>query len=288
MKTQTRFMIPALVVMVIVILGPLVWGIGSSFCDWNWAEPNGMDNIRFSGIKNYIEMFQDPLFRNSILNTFLFSFIALIIEFMLGMACALLLNSIHNGVLLYRTALMFPLMLSDIVVALMFKMLLNPSQGVLNRMLMAVGMVNPINWVGDASLVIPSLAFVDAWWQSGNLTLIILAGLQSIPQSLIDMSMVDGASSFARFRYIVFPYTQPFIKTAIVLRLIDLMRVFTLPWAITGGGPGRASEMTQVFIYTQGMGKYMRMGYSNALAVTFALIVVLVIAFIQRCWKAEE
>ena len=119
MKTQTRFMIPALVVMVIVILGPLVWGIGSSFCDWNWAEPNGMDNIRFSGIKNYIEMFQDPLFRNSILNTFLFSFIALIIEFMLGMACALLLNSIHNGVLLYRTALMFPLMLSDIVLIIM-------------------------------------------------------------------------------------------------------------------------------------------------------------------------
>lgn len=282
------FLLPALILMSLIVLIPLVWGITVSLQSWNWAEFGGKDNAQFIGLKNYSTLFSDHFFWNAMVNTLIFSVLALVIELLIGLACALLLNSIKEGSLLFRTSLMFPLMLSDIVVALMWKMLLNPTMGPVNKILMSIGMNNPINWIGNSSIVIPTLALVDVWWQSGNIMLVVLAGLLTIPQSVVDMSMVDGANSFVRFKRIIIPYIMPYVKTALIIRLIDLLRVFTLPWAITGGGPGRASEMMQQYVYTQGMGKYMQMGYSNALAVTFALIVVLIIASISKFWKVEE
>jgi multiple sugar transport system permease protein len=232
-------------------------------------------------LDNYLRIFQDDYFWNALKNTLYFSFLALVIEFIAGFSIALLLNSIIKGSLVFRSIMMFPLMISDIVVALMWKMLLDPSSGVVNQILGMLHLGAP-NWLGDASLVIPAIAFVDAWWQTGNIVIILLAGLQSLPREPMEMAQVDGANKLQLFVYLIWPQLTPFVKTAVLFRLIDLIRVFALSWAITGGGPVRASEVSQLYIYTQGMGKYLNIGYSISLAITLAIIVCVLIWIVNR------
>lgn len=273
------YMLPALLIIGIIILYPLVYGAYTSLFQWNWTA--GIQNKLFIGLQNYLRMFTDDYFWNALKNTFYFAFLALFLEFILGLIIALLLNSITRGSLIFRTIMMFPLMISDIVAALMWKMMLDPSSGVINQILAVFKITGP-NWLGNSHLVIPAIAMVDVWWQTGNIVIILLAGLQSLSREPIEMAEVDGANQWQLFRHIMWPQLIPFVKTAIVFRLIDLMRVFALSWAITGGGPVRASEVSQLYIYTQGMGKYLNIGYSISLAITLAVIVCVVIFAMNR------
>jgi multiple sugar transport system permease protein len=273
------YMLPALIIVGVIILYPLGYGAYTSLFRWNWTA--GMQNKAFIGVENYIHMFTDDYFWNAIKNTLEFTFLSLTIEFILGLIIALLLNEITKGASFFRTIMMFPLMISDIVAALMWKMMLDPSSGVINQFLMNIHLGTP-NWLGDSHLVIPAISMVDVWWQTGNIVIILLAGLQSLPREPIEMAQVDGANKIQLFHYLIWPQLTPFVKTAIVFRLIDLMRVFALSWAITGGGPVRASEVSQLYIYTQGMGKYLNIGYSISLAITFAIIVFILIAIVNK------
>ncbi|NLG84259.1 MAG: sugar ABC transporter permease [Firmicutes bacterium] len=265
------FIMPAIIITAGLILYPLLNGLIVSLHQWNWVS-SGMNYMPFIGARNYVRLVHDPYFWNSLRHTFYFALGALVIEFGLGMLGARLLNAGLRGALLFRTALMFPLMVSDIVAAVAWKMLLNPSMGPINTILAGLHLGKP-NWLGNPALVVPALSIVDAWWQTGNLTLILLAGLQTIPREPMEMAKVDGANSIQLFRHLVWPHLIPFAKTAVAFRVIDLLRVFALPWGITGGGPGRASEMAQLYIYAQGMGRYLDIGYSTSLAITFAIIV---------------
>ena len=273
------YMLPALLIAAIIILYPLLYGAYTSLFQWNWTA--GMQNKVFVGIQNYIKMFSDDYFWNAIKNTLLFTVISMTAELILGLAIALLLNSITKGSLVLRTVMMFPLMISDIVAALMWKMLLDPSSGVVNQILQ-IFHFGALNWLGDAHLVVPALSIVDTWWQTGNIVIILLAGLQSLPREPIEMAEVDGANGVQLFRFLIWPQLIPFVKIAVVFRLIDLMRVFALSWAITGGGPVRASEVAQLYIYKVGMGKYLDIGYSISLAFTFAVIVFLMILLMNK------
>lgn len=285
-KTETQkkilgylYMLPALFIVGGIILYPLFYGAYTSLFQWNWTA--GMQNKTFIGLQNYVHIFTDEYFWNALKNTLYFSFLSLTLEFIFGLAIALLLHSILKGSLVFRTIMMFPLMISDIVAALMWKMMLDPSSGVINQILAIFHIAGP-NWLGNSHLVIPAISFVDTWWQTGNIVIILLAGLQSIPRDPIEMAQVDGANKFQLFAYVMWPQLIPFVKTAVVFRLIDLMRVFALSWAITGGGPVRASEVSQLYIYTQGMGKYLNIGYSISLAITLAIIVSVLIAIVNR------
>lgn len=273
------YMLPALIIVCGIILYPLCYGAYTSLFQWNWTA--GMQNKLFIGLQNYLHIFTDEYFWNALKNTLYFSFLSLFLEFFIGLGIALLLNSVVKGSFVFRTIMMFPLMISDIVAALMWKMMLDPSSGVINQILAALHLGGP-NWLGNPHLVIPAISIVDTWWQTGNIVIILLAGLQSLSREPIEMAEVDGANKFQLFVHIMWPGLIPFVKTAIVFRLIDLMRVFALSWAITGGGPVRASEVSQLYIYTQGMGKYLNIGYSISLAITLAVIVSVVIAIVNR------
>jgi len=278
------YMLPAFLIAAGMILYPLLYGIYTSLFQWNWMT--GSDKTVFIGLGNYIRLLGDEYFWNSLKNTLEFTAISLFFEFVIGLGCALLLNGLIRGSLVYRTIMMFPLMVSDIVAALMWKMMLEPSTGMINQLLSSVHLGTP-NWLGNPLLVVPTLAWVDVWWQTGNIIIILLAGLQSLSKEPLEMAMVDGANQLHLFRYLIWPQLIPYVKTAITFRVIDLLRVFALSWAITGGGPVRASEVTQVYIYTQGMGKYLDIGYSISLALTFAVIVSLFVALINRSFKEK-
>lgn len=279
------FMLPAMALLIGLILYPLIYGIHKSFFKWNWVA--GMDKMNFIWLGNYLRLLKDEFFWNSLVNTLYFTGLALFIEFPLGLVSALLLNSRIKGQGVFRTIFMFPLMVSDIVAALTWKMLLDPSRGIVNAFLSSLG-IGAVNWLGNTSVVILTLVLADTWWQTGIIILILLAGLQSLSNETVEAARIDGANNFQFFRYLTWPHLIPYIKIALTFRIIDLLRVFALSWGITQGGPVRSSEVTQLYIYTQGMGKYLDIGYSTALALTFAVILsVIVFAFNKFCWRGK-
>ena len=271
---------PGLLLLAAVTLYPVLDGLYISLHEWNWSYGQA-NSMRWIGLENYGTLLHDSLFWSSLLHTLIFSGIALLLETSLGLTCALLLNLNLPGMVIFRSAVIFPLMISDIVAAVMWKMLLDPSQGFVNYLLGAINLPTP-DWLSDPHAAIPGLAVVDTWWQTGNIVLILLAGLQSLPRDLTEMSMVDGASASQSFRYIALPWLRPFIAFALLFRAVDLLRVFALVWGTTGGGPAEQTVVSQLYIYTQGLGNYLNIGYATAIAVVLALIMgVLIVAYLR-------
>lgn len=273
------FASPSLIITILLILYPLLFGIYVSFHEWDWSK--GQSNMVFIGLQNYIRMVGDPYFWNALKNTLYFTLLALVAELLLGLICAMLLHRITRGSAILRTALIFPLIISDIVAAVMWKMLLDPSMGPINYYLSVLGLPTP-NWLSNPHLVVPTVAIVETWWNTGVITLILLAGLQSLPTEPEEMAQVDGASGWQVFRFITLPGLQPFILTAVIFRTIDLLRVFAIVWGTTGGGPVRASEVMQQYLYTQGIGSYLNIGYATSLSITFALFIAIIVLIYLR------
>ncbi len=273
------YTLPSVLIFICFVVYPVLYGLRTSFFDWNWVA--GADRIRFVGFENYLQIFTDFYFWNALKNTVIFAAASLIIEFLLGLGCAMLLYKTKRGSLPFRTMLIFPLTISDMVAAIMWRMMLDPSSGIINQIL--TGMHLPaVNWLGDASVVMFSLILVECWWMTGNITLILLSGLQSMPVEQLESAKIDGANGWQLFRYLHWPHLRPFAETALSLRMIDLLRVFAISWAITGGGPVRASEVSQLYIYTVGLGKYLNIGYSIAMAILFSIFVIIIVELLKR------
>ena len=268
------FILPSLLVLLAVALYPASFGIWAGFHQWNWAIGQA-DHWVFIGFGNYVQLLGDRAFWNAIEVTLLFTLLAVVLELAVGLGIALLLWNNARGSWFFRSAVVFPLMVSDIVAAVIFSTLLDPSLGTINYFLGTLHLPQP-NWVGNTHLVILTLSLVDTWWQTGNIILILLAGLTSIPQDRMDMASIDGASGWKMLWYITLPSLKPFILVALVFRTIDALRVFALAWAITKGGPQRASEVAQLYIFNLGIGQYFNMGYASAAATLFALLVGLI------------
>jgi len=273
------YMIPSLVILAVFVIYPVIYGAVTSLYDWDWVA--GIDKKLFVGLGNYLQIFSDRLFWNALKNTVIFAVLSLLAEFVLGLCCAMLLYKIKKGGVIFRTVLIFPLTISDMVAAIMWRMMLDPASGVVNQMLRSIGL-KPVDWLGNANIVIFTLVLVEVWWMTGNITLIMLAGLQSMPIDQLECGQIDGANSWQRFRYLQWPHLRSFAESALSLRMIDLLRVFAIAWAVTQGGPNRASEVSQQYIYTNGLGGYLDIGYSIAMAILFSVFVVAIVAVIKR------
>src|SRR5579885_611107 len=268
------FVLPSVLVLLAIAVYPVGFGVWGGFHQWNWAIGQA-EHWFFIRFDNYLRLFGDNAFWNAIEVTLLFTLLAVVFELVIGLGIALMLWKDVAGSWFFRSAVVFPLMVSDIVAAVIFSTLLDPTLGTLNYFLGLLHLPQP-NWVGDPHLVILTLSLVDTWWQTGNIILILLAGLTSIPQDRIDMASIDGASGRRMLWYITLPGLKPFILVALVFRTIDALRVFALAWAITKGGPSRASEVAQLYVFNLGIGQYFNMGYASAAATLFALLVGLI------------
>jgi multiple sugar transport system permease protein len=268
------FLLPSALMLGAIALYPVGFGLWAGFHQWDWSIGQA-DSWQFIGFDNYLRALGNEAFWNSIRVTLYFTVLSVVLELFIGLGIALLLAHNVRGSWFFRSAVVFPLMVSDIVAAVMFSTILDPTLGIMDYFLGTLGLPRP-NWVGDPHLVIPTLALVDTWWQTGNIILILLAGLAGIPQDRIDMASIDGAGGWKMLRHITLPALKPFILVALVFRTIDALRVFALAWAITKGGPSRASEVSQLYIFKQGIGQFFNMGYASAAATLFALMVGLI------------
>jgi multiple sugar transport system permease protein len=246
---------PALLAL-IGILYPFILGVYYTFTNYTLTEPG---DIRLVGLANYIEIFKNIDFWRAFGLTFVFAASAVMIELALGLGVALLLKDAFPGVRILRSFLIIPMMIPPIVSALMWKVILLPTnQGVLNHILGFAG-IRPIAWLGDSSTALVSLILIDVWIYSPFAVLILLAGLQSMPKEPYEAAQVDGASGWFMFRKLTLPLLMPSIVLVTLFRLIDSLKVFDIIYATTKGGPAGATMTLHIQSYFEAI-RWFRMG----------------------------
>ncbi len=264
--------LPAMVVIGAVILFPWLFTLWMSAFDWKIGSV-----AHFVGVDNYVKLASNQRFLESIVHTFYFTALAVVLPLILGTAAALVFHREFpfRGVL--RAVFTLPMMATPVAIALVWTMMFHPQQGVLNYLLSLVG-IPPLLWVYSPTLVIPSLVLVEVWHWTPLVMLIVLGGLASLPTEPFESARLDGASEWQIFRYITFPLVAPFIVVAAVIRTIDALKAFDTIYVISSGGPGTAPETINLYLYLQAFAFY-NIGNASAVVVVF-LVMMLTMAML--------
>ncbi|GAB4229438.1 MAG: sugar ABC transporter permease [Stanieria sp.] len=272
--TGWLLLIPALLVLLLVFIYP----IGRAFWLSFFTENLGTQlNPVFSGIGNYQRMLGDGRFWQTMGNTTLFTVVSVILELLLGLAIALVLNQSFRGRGIVRTIAIIPWALPTAVMGLAWAWIFNDQFGVVNDILQRLGLINTgINWLGEPSLAMVALIIADVWKTTPFISIILLAGLQSISQDLYEAHAMDGANYWQSFYQITLPLLMPQILIALLFRFAQAFGIFDLVQVMTGGGPAGATETVSIYIYSMVM-RYLDFGYGAALVVVTFLLLVLVV-----------
>lgn len=264
------FPLPAVLFLLALMAFPLVYTITNSFTGWSLSEGTPRAYV---GLKNYIALFtNDARFFNSILQTFYFTFIALVFEVGLGVAMAIFIDARdYPGKRMVNSILLLPMMATPVAVAMVWLLMYEPTAGIINFVLASLHLPTSL-WLAGSTTVIPSLAIVDIWEWTPLITLIALAGLTSLPSEPFEAARVDGASFWQITWGVTLPMLMPTLSVAILLRLIDVLKTFDIIYTMTGGGPGFSSETLNIYTYNQAF-YYLNFGYASSVLVIFFAIV---------------
>ena len=272
------FLAPSLVALLAFSIGPMVGTLWVSVQEWNLIRP-----ARFIGLGNYRDLWHDDDFRRALRNTvyYLVGYLPLVIAGGLGLA--LLVNRGLRGVNLFRGIYFLPVVTSWVVVSLLWRWLLNPSDGVVNWLLGRVGIDGP-GWWTDRNWAMPSVILASAWKDLGFVMVILLAGLQAIDPTLHEAATIDGAGGWRRLRSVTLPLLTPSLFFVVVISLINGFQVFEQVWVMTDGGPAGASTVVVEQIVKNTF-QYGRAGYAAAQSVVLFVIILLVTAAQLRLQK---
>jgi multiple sugar transport system permease protein len=259
--------IPAMLVVGAVIVFPWLFTIYMSAFDWKIGEA-----ARFVGLGNYAGLATNQRFLESIVHTFYFTLLAVVVPLLLGMVAALIFHREFRGRGFLRAIFTMPMMATPVAVALVWTMMFHPQQGVLNYLLSLAGLP-PSLWVYSPTWVIPSLVIVEVWHWTPLVMLIVLGGLAALPTEPYESARLDGASEWQLFRYITLPLIMPFLIVAAVIRTIDAVKAFDTIYVISQGGPGTASETINLYLYLQAFAFY-NVGNASAVVVVFFAIIL--------------
>lgn len=261
------FVLPALVVVSAVVVFPWAFTLWMSVSEWKVGEP-----YHFVGFANYLRLLHDQRFLQSIGRTLLYTVLSVVAPMVIGTFAALLFNEKMPARGLLRGIFVMPMMATPVAIALVWTMMFHPQLGVLNYLLSLIGL-EPQDWVFAPDTVIASLVMVETWQWSPLVMLIVLGGLASLPADPYESARIDGANAFQRFWYLTLPMILPFLLVAMTIRMIDALKSFDIIYAITQGGPGTASETTNLYLYSVAFA-YAEIGYGSAIAVLFFLLIV--------------
>lgn len=278
------FPLPALLFIVIMMIFPIVYTVRNSLTDWSLET--GV-TYNFVGLANYGGLFHDPRFLNAIVRTFYFTALAVLVEVVLGVAIALLLNRDTRGRNLVNAIFLLPMMATPVAIAMVWLLVYEPTVGVANYILQLLHLPGQL-WVASSASSIPSLVLVDVWEWTPMVTLITLAGLASLPSDPYEAAKVDGASPWQLLWNITLPLLWPAITVAGLLRLIDALKTFDIIYTMTNGGPNYSSETLNIYVYQQAF-SYYNFGYASSLLVVFFAIVVgltLLVTYTRKRWEA--
>ena len=271
------FMAPALVLIAVVTIYPMIYSMIISFQDVRLARIN---QAEFVGLDNYIRLLGDTAFHRSLLLSIIYVIGSVLGSLVLGLGLALLFDRDLHGMVLWRSLLIVPMVVTPVSIGLTWRMMYSDQTGVINFALGQLGLPRPL-WIESPDTALVSVILVDIWEWTPFMFLILLAGLRSLPLSPFESARVDGASAWQRFIYLTLPMLWPVIAVAVLLRAIDALRIFDQIFIMTRGGPAQATDLFSLFLYRTGF-KHAYISYAAALSwVLLILTTVLLVYFVR-------
>nr|MDT0662186.1 sugar ABC transporter permease [Micromonospora sp. DSM 115978] len=274
------YLSPTVLLIVVLMVVPIVMVIGYSFRDNVIVQENSV----FVGLANYTKVLTDATFLAALRNTAVFISVSTAAHLVLGLAFAMMLNTpLLGGVTkaVFRIVYILPWLFTIAVIAVIWRLLLDPS-GVVNYVLQTVGLIQEgVNWFGDPGKALWAVTFVNIWSGYPFFMISLLAGLQGIPGDLYEAAAVDGTNWFQRFRHVTLPQLRPVIISMAVLDLIWTSHQFALIWMTTGGGPLNRTEMLSTFTYKQAFSEYEFATASAAAVIVLLLTMVLAFFYVR-------
>src|ERR1051325_3205623 len=269
---------PTLAVLLALSIYPLIYSIKISFQSQTGAPT----------VQNFTRLVTDQFFVSALAHTFIYAAIALTIEFLIGLGLAVLLNGQMRGRGVFRSLLLAAMMLPAVVIGVVWRLMLNSNFGAVNGTLKGLGVnTESLTWTASPKLAMASVIIADVWQWTPFMFLILLAGLQAIPQEPYEAALVDGSTVWQTFRYVTLPLLKPAILIALLLRTMDLLRVFDHIFILTEGGPGFATETLSLYIYRTAF-RFSNFGYAAAMSFVLLILTNLISVAYIRMLRAQD
>ncbi len=270
------FVAPAIVVLSVVVLFPLLNSVRLGLTSWSLTNFNSPG---FIGLDNYARMLRDKRFLASLVRTLLFAGGTVALQFLIGFGMALVFAGIVRGRKLVNTLVLLPIMIPSVVAAVMWLLILEPQFGLLNAVLRLLGAPGNTAWLSSISTALGSMIVIETWRGVPFVALILTAGIASLPPEPYEAASIDGASHFQTLRYLTVPLLSPLIMLVLALRIIDALRSFDTFYVLTRGGPADATAIASIFLYRQSFESY-QLGYSSVLGQALLLTIAAVSALV--------
>ena len=276
------FYIPALLLILFFVLGPLLEAIRISFTQWNGYS----QDYKYIGWRNYLKLFQDPNFRTAFRNTIIYGFGSTLLQNLLGLAYAVFLNTRFRGHSMVRTFIYMPVMISSLIMAYIIYFFVQYNGGIFNEIIGLFGK-EPIDWMANGNRGVIIITLMNSWQYVGISMVIYMAGLQNIPKMYLEAAEIDGASPWQRFCRITLPLLLPSISSAVVLNLIGGLKLYDIIISLSEGGPGFSTHSLASYVSNQYFNAQ-NAGYSAAVGIFTFLFIMLVSNLFTTYFNRKE
>jgi len=277
------FVLPPLFVVCFIVVLPTIQLISNSF--YRWSLLSGIK--RFDGVGQYVEVLTDSLFVGSLARTLGYTLAVVAVELILGLGVALLLDRDYPGNRIVRTMFLTPMLMVPIMVGLLWTLMFQPSIGVINYLLGGLG-VQPVDWLSSRTLALPAVGIAEVWQWTPFVAIVLLAGLQSLPQNVLAAARLDGAGRLRRLLTIELPLMRNVVAIVFLLRFIDVFKTFGLVYIMTRGGPGRATMLAGFYPWEVGFTELLMGRASAAAFILMNVISIMTLILLRFVFKSQE
>jgi len=266
------FLSPAIAILFIMRIFPIIYTLGISFTDWNLVEAGSAGRI--VGIQNYISFFKDPSFAQAFFTTFRMGFYSIVFSMLLGVSIAFLMYQDLRGSRFVRGMVISAMIIAPVVVGTSWRLMFNPGNGLINVFLDFIG-IGGQSFLAQQETALGAVVLASVWQDSPYVMIIVLAGLQGVPLELFEAAKIDGAGYWQSMRRIVIPLIKKSLVLALIMRTMDALKVFDLVYAMTKGGPGKATLNLNILMYQTGFEHY-KLGKSSAISIVILIFISVV------------
>lgn len=280
--TPYWFIAPASITILLLVVYPIMYGIYISFFDTNLVN-----KWNFVGLRYYLRALTDASFLHSLWKTLVFTTTVVAGHFLLGFVFASILNMDIKWRTFFRGILILPWLFPDVVIAYLFKWILNTQGGIINELLFHFNIITePVGWLSTSATAFPCVILVSIWKGYPLVMVQVLAGIQTISTDMYEAAQIDGANMWQKFRYITIPALKPILTTILILDTVWVFKQFTLIWLMTSGGPGSSTMVSAIEIYKNAF-SYFKYGFASAQSVYILVICYLIGVVFRRLLRDD-
>ncbi|RBW68071.1 carbohydrate ABC transporter permease [Bacillus taeanensis] len=277
------FLMPAMILAVLFIVLPIVLAFTYGFTDYYLLKP---DEKQFTGLENFKRMLTDEVLIQTFYNTIKFTVLVVPLQLSMALGLALIANKKLKGIGFFRTAYFSPAVLSLVVISILWTVMLNPTSGLINEILMNLGLSKQ-PFLSSPTQAMYTIVVISAWSGCGYQMMIFLAGLQSIDSSLYEAADIDGANTFQKFLFITIPSLKPILMFLVITTTIQAFKLIVQPMVMTGGGPDYSTMTVLQYIYEYGF-RHRNIGYASAITLVFTLFLIVVSLIVKKLFREEK